>query len=105
MSVVFLLSFAWLMFPQPGSALTPGPIYFKDTGAKPPAWFSHVRHLSYALTCNDCHLKIFKQRIGSADLKGAMTMQVLNEGKFCGACHNGKDAFTVKENCNRCHIE
>jgi c(7)-type cytochrome triheme protein len=28
----------------------------------------------------------------------------MEKGKSCGACHNeGKVAFIVKENCDRCH--
>ena len=39
--------------------------------------------------------------------KGAakMTMAAMNEGKFCGTCHNGKKAFSVKApaDCVKCH--
>lgn len=104
-AIVFVLIFAWMLFPQASPAMTPGPIYYKDTGERPPAWFSHARHLSYSKTCGDCHVKIFQKRIGTADAKGAMNMKALEEGKFCGACHNGEDAFTVKGNCSRCHTD
>jgi c(7)-type cytochrome triheme protein len=30
-------------------------------------------------------------------------MAGLEAGNYCGGCHNGKDAFTVKENCEKCH--
>jgi len=34
-----------------------------------------------------------------------MTMAAMNEGKFCGACHDGKKAFSVKApaDCAKCH--
>ena len=30
-------------------------------------------------------------------------MAQMEKGKTCGACHDDKHAFTVAENCNRCH--
>jgi c(7)-type cytochrome triheme protein len=30
-------------------------------------------------------------------------MDEMEKGKSCGACHDGKTAFTVKENCDTCH--
>jgi c(7)-type cytochrome triheme protein len=35
----------------------------------------------------------------------AITMKDINEGKFCGHCHNGTKAFSTKEaaNCSKCH--
>jgi len=34
-----------------------------------------------------------------------LTMAAMNEGKFCGACHDGKKAFSVKApaDCVKCH--
>jgi c(7)-type cytochrome triheme protein len=32
-------------------------------------------------------------------------MDLMNQGKVCGACHNGKLAFASDfKNCNRCHV-
>jgi len=63
--------------------------------------FSGTAHADRGLTCNDCHKELFKRKHGTA----RMTMKELNEGKHCGACHNGKDAFdTASEaGCKRCH--
>jgi c(7)-type cytochrome triheme protein len=35
----------------------------------------------------------------------AMTMDVMANGKFCGACHDGNTAFDTSsfDNCVRCH--
>jgi c(7)-type cytochrome triheme protein len=32
-------------------------------------------------------------------------MKDINEGKFCGTCHNGTKAFSSKDpaNCAKCH--
>jgi c(7)-type cytochrome triheme protein len=34
-----------------------------------------------------------------------MTMNLLNKGQFCGACHNGKVAFSTNDpgKCHECH--
>jgi len=33
-----------------------------------------------------------------------MTMKTMGEGKFCGACHNGEQAFSVESDCDQCHF-
>ncbi len=30
-------------------------------------------------------------------------MKQMQQGKSCGACHNGKKAFSVKGDCVKCH--
>lgn len=62
---------------------------------------SGTQHAEHGLKCNDCHKTLFKRKHGTAQ----MTMKELNEGKYCGACHNGKDSFdtTSEANCKRCH--
>ncbi|MFH1085905.1 MAG: cytochrome c3 family protein [Chloroflexota bacterium] len=67
----------------------------KDTGD---VKFSHDLH-NGMYKCGDCHEKLYlpsakNKRISMADMEAA---------KSCGACHEGKSAFTVKENCDRCH--
>ena len=62
--------------------------------------FSHDSHVKSAgLSCQDCHDKLF---ITKAKHKKAK-MADMGKGKSCGACHNGKRAFTVKGNCDNCH--
>ena len=61
--------------------------------------FSHEFHTGI-YKCGDCHVKLY---LPSAKNK-RMTMAEMEAAKSCGACHNeGKEAFTVKENCDRCH--
>jgi c(7)-type cytochrome triheme protein len=62
--------------------------------------FSHDFHeKDLGLTCQKCHpsLYITKEKDKPA------TMAEMNQGKSCGACHNGKEAFTSKGNCSKCH--
>ncbi len=63
--------------------------------------FSGKVHADKGLKCADCHPAVFKMKKGA----DAMTMKDMNEGKFCGHCHNGTKAFSVKEaaNCAKCH--
>jgi c(7)-type cytochrome triheme protein len=59
-------------------------------------------HADKGNKCADCHQSgLFKMKKG-ADL---ITMKDINEGKFCGVCHNGTKTFNAKDaaNCVKCH--
>ncbi|WP_220270496.1 c(7)-type cytochrome triheme domain-containing protein [Halomonas sp. DQ26W] len=61
-----------------------------------PHWFHRVR-----FRCKVCHSDSelgFKMRVGA----NPMDMQRLQEGEYCGACHNGQIAWGL-ENCELCH--
>lgn len=62
--------------------------------------FNHNVHGSM-FRCNVCHPKIFQKKANS----NHVPMKAMEAGKSCGACHNGKRAFSVKEkeNCVKCH--
>jgi len=74
----------------------PGVISFKTDGGE--VKFSHEFHLDM-YKCVDCHSKRFPFKAGVKHFG----MAGLEAGNSCGGCHNGKDAFTVKENCEKCH--
>jgi len=62
------------------------PVAKEHGKADPPAagLFSHWRHDQYQ--CFDCHPVLFpRARLG-------FTHDQMDEGKFCGACHDGKSA-------------
>src|SRR3972149_5580211 len=69
-----------------------------------PITFSHEKHKEKAEKCTVCHTKVFQMKKGKT---GPLTMAAMNEGKFCGACHDGKAAFAVKDqaNCSKCHMK
>lgn len=77
----------------------------KADGSPGEVTFSHQRHLASALKCTTCHMRDFKLKRGGS---GPLTMTALQEGKLCGACHDGKaqiagvTVFSVDE-CDRCH--
>lgn len=65
--------------------------------------FDGKSHADKGAKCADCHTKpkLFEMKKG----KDKLTMKDMNEGKFCGACHDGKKAFSVKTpgDCAKCH--
>lgn len=78
--------------------LKPGKITFKTSAGD--AIFSHEFHLQN-YKCADCHTKVFPFKAGASKT----TMSGMESGKSCGACHNkGKDAFSVQDDCGKCHM-
>jgi c(7)-type cytochrome triheme protein len=65
--------------------------------------FDGKAHAATGAKCADCHVKpkLFEMKKG----KDKITMAAMNEGKFCGTCHDGKQAFSVKApaDCVKCH--
>ncbi len=93
------------------SAQVKPPADFKfDRGKDSPGavTFSHEEHKERVGGCTACHTKIFKMKKGQ---DGPFTMERINNGQLCGACHNGttkikdKEVFAAadKANCERCH--
>lgn len=85
----------------------PKDLTLTETGDKPPVVFSHKMHITeQKLECKDCHVKVFQMKAGKTAKKhGKLTMEAMREGKFCGTCHNGERAFSVKleDSCVKCH--
>ncbi|MFQ3573553.1 MAG: c(7)-type cytochrome triheme domain-containing protein [Thermodesulfovibrionales bacterium] len=67
-------------------------------GGVPPAYFGHDLHTKM-FKCEDCHNKHFPMKMRGS----GMNMQKMYEGKYCGACHNGRLSFDVKVDCVKCH--
>jgi c(7)-type cytochrome triheme protein len=66
----------------------------------PPAVFPHwIHRMQYK--CTACHEELFKMKAGADEV----TMDMIQSGKSCGTCHNGKAAFTSNfDTCPRCHF-
>ncbi len=78
--------------------------FAKHNGSPGVVTYSHQKHVQAGISnCMDCHApgKFQMKKGGTAGI----TMAAINEGKFCGACHNGTKAFSTKEaaNCTKCH--
>jgi c(7)-type cytochrome triheme protein len=62
--------------------------------------FSHETHVSGAgQKCTSCHDNLYT----NAKHHKKTSMKDMQKGKSCGACHNGKAAFSVKGDCAKCH--
>ena len=69
------------------------------TASLPPSVFPHWVH-RIRFQCRVCHLDLFEPRQGANDI----TMAAIDEGRFCGRCHDGETAFDVSfDSCQRCH--
>ncbi len=60
--------------------------------------FSHKFHTGM-YSCAECHPRLYQLGKGNA----TVSMTDMESKKSCGACHDGTSAFTVKENCAKCH--
>jgi c(7)-type cytochrome triheme protein len=60
--------------------------------------FSHTFHTGL-YSCKKCHTRIYRLSGGEK----AITMAAMVKGASCGACHDGKTAFSVSGNCDKCH--
>lgn len=71
--------------------------YSDAEGIRPvvfPHWFHRIR-----FACKVCHTDLgFKFKAGGNEIN----MVKIISGQYCGACHNGVIAWSVK-NCNLCH--
>ena len=70
------------------------------------AMFSHKSHVVTAgLSCDSCHPDLFERKRGAAKAKGDLNHTAMDAGMYCGACHDGKDAFatTNAKSCKTCH--
>jgi c(7)-type cytochrome triheme protein len=61
--------------------------------------FSHKAHLA-KYKCNSCHTGTFPLKTGNKPV----SMAEMRKAKSCGACHDGTIAFTVRGNCDSCHV-
>lgn len=88
-------------------AAAPGDLQYQREGEEaegspfPPSIFPHWSH-RVRYRCDACHDRLFTMEAGATPV----TMDLIEEGKACGACHNGELAFDSGfANCSRCHRE
>ncbi len=65
-----------------------------------PVKFSHrIHRVKY--TCRVCHIELeFSMKRGESGI----TREDNLDGRYCGACHNGKITFSTEFACDLCHI-
>jgi c(7)-type cytochrome triheme protein len=75
-----------------------GDIIFKEEDAGN-VTFPHSVHIEMLGGCDACHPDLFKAERGA----NKATMEDMENGESCGACHDGSEAFSVAEDCESCH--
>ncbi|HSB81943.1 MAG TPA: cytochrome c3 family protein [Candidatus Methylomirabilis sp.] len=102
-ALAVLIGFLGAVVVEKAMAQMKGPADFDFAGgAQGKVVFSHEKHLAKESKCTACHTKLFKMTKGQ---RSALKMADMNNGQACGACHDGKVAFSVKDaaNCSKCH--
>ncbi len=101
-SGIFAIFAALMLVMGNAMAVPTGKVEFAGGGAGKGEMDAKV-HADKGAKCADCHTKpkLFEMKKG----KNKMTMKDMNEGKFCGACHDGKKSFSTKTpaDCAKCH--
>lgn len=80
------------------AAVGGGDVLLKNKGGD--VVFSHETHVvGMNLKCTQCHDRLYT----NAKKHKKVSMKEMQKGKSCGACHDGKTAFSVKGDCATCH--
>jgi c(7)-type cytochrome triheme protein len=82
----------------------PADIVYSGTGMA--SAFSHEFHVgTVGYSCDTCHDSIFEMKAYAARDAGDFKMSVMQDGEYCGKCHDGQTAFSVSDyaQCGRCH--
>lgn len=88
-----------MLFASAAAKVGGGDILFdvEDAG---PVIFSHDAHVTkLGPQCTHCHDSLYLTK----EKHVKVAMDEMLEGRSCGACHDGKSAFSVEENCEKCH--
>lgn len=85
--------------PEPSAPLQPVMPLDVELTPEDPMYAVVFRHATHTpmLSCANCHADLFQMKRGATPI----TMDAINEGRYCGACH-GKVAFST-DACTRCH--
>lgn len=88
--------------PKADTPIGPGILYTKPVKS---VLFTHKSHgAEQGLSCIRCHNGLFEMEALKVQERKDFNMESFYRGKYCGACHNGKDAFAADTQCARCHI-
>ena len=110
--IEFTLGCLLLMALSPLTSAAPGDVLYERRASEsadaenelssfPPTVFPHWIHRIH-YRCDTCHDSLFEMKRGGTPV----SMDLMKEGKVCGACHNGELAFGSDfQTCNRCHVK
>jgi c(7)-type cytochrome triheme protein len=66
--------------------------------------FYHFTHVDESKPdCTTCHPKLFSIVKVEGKTRAPITHEVMGRGESCGACHDGKKAFAIDDDCTMCH--
>ncbi len=102
MKIALVLVVAMLIaMAAPVFAVAPGKTVEYDGKGAGKVIFDGKIHAGKGTKCAECHPKLFKYKKGTE----VFTMKDMNEGKYCGACHDGTKTFGMKDqkDCSKCH--
>jgi c(7)-type cytochrome triheme protein len=103
-ATIIISIFVAIAFVGNASAVGPGKTVEYAGGSAGKVIFSGDTHgAKQGMKCNDCHPKPWGMK------KGAFKMTKEDHGKTenCGACHDGKKAFSqsTEADCGKCHMK
>ena len=82
-------------------AVPPGFTLEFDGNGEGKVTFSGAAHSERAKPhCADCHMELF-----DVSRSAQITRADHKRRQFCFVCHDGKQAFAARQNCDRCHVE
>jgi len=99
--IIFFVFFVLSFLVSNVSAVPPSQIITWKGEGYGAVTFEGDEHAEKGYKCEACHPSLFQMKKGSAK----MSMNSLNKGQFCGACHNGRVAFSTSnpKKCHECH--
>jgi c(7)-type cytochrome triheme protein len=86
----------------------PGPMALPRSADSPgQVTFNHATHVDDAKpACTTCHPALFSiLKDGAPAPRTAIVHAKMEKGQQCGACHDGKKAFAIEDDCAGCHSE
>ena len=99
LGVATLISLCWTprAISMPDSVRIPIVEPHPEGAPQAPALFRHGRHDSFS--CAACHPATFPE------WRAGFTHQDMNDGRFCGTCHDGSAATAINTYaCEDCHV-
>jgi c(7)-type cytochrome triheme protein len=84
----------------------PGPMALPRSADSPgQVTFNHATHVDDAKpACTTCHPRLFGiLKDGAPAQRVAIVHAKMEKGQQCGACHDGKKAFAIEDDCAGCH--
>ena len=101
--VVMAIAIATVVSAQTLPRLPKDSVFPQGEGSPGEVTFSHLSHVDQEKpACTGCHPILFKMLSKEAPVEGVLYHAQMEEGRRCGACHDGTAAFG-RDDCTACH--